>query len=341
MATGTVRDAKPVGRRFAVFAFLAVSLVLVLGVGSKLAHLATIPNVGLPASNSKTLPSVSAYNPQVDVTKQYLQSLTTLNYAAAYDLLAPRVKAGLNETQFEADRRAEGVLGQPTVWADDSVTTRAEYVLGKPDGGAESRRHRFQLEQADGRWWLDGEIPIASSPPAAPSLSAAMNQFVLVQAGSIWTKSVELLRQEGFEGGQLLLFSYIEPHPPGILTPNRLAVLAYYVNESDGWHFQGGGLTGMPAAMNLADAALGFTAFGPDQQWTAYYGVLENTNAVSLSFEEPNGARHTENVKGQQTVLFLNERNPYEQLPFRQPFKSITVKDVYGNSLRTTPESAS
>src|SRR5439155_958259 len=106
--------------------------------------------------------------------------------------------------------------------------------------------------------------------------------------------------------GQLLIFSYIEPRPPGILTSERLAVLAYYVNSAAGWQFQGGGATGLPAGMSLADVAMGFTTFGPDQRYTAYFGVIENNNASTLTFEEPNGARHTENLKGQQTVLFLN-----------------------------------
>ncbi len=69
--------------------------------------------------------------------------------------------------------------------------------------------------------------------------------------------------------------------------------------------------------------------------------MVENTNAARLAFEEPNGARHTQNLKGQRTLLFLNERNPFEQAPVRQPFKSINVKDVYGNNLRTSPESPS
>ncbi|MFI5268229.1 MAG: hypothetical protein ACHQ7M_12715 [Chloroflexota bacterium] len=332
---------RPTGVRFAVFGAVAVALVLGLGVGARLAHTSTIPNGGLPVSNSKSLPNLAAYSPQVELTKQYLLDLTSLDYGAAYQLLAPSVRAGLTQAQFGAERRAEGVLGQPLVWADDVSSTRAEYVLGKPDGGRDIRRHRFLLRQEAGRWWLDHEAPINTSLPVAPNLSAAMNQFVMQRAGRIWMNSVELLRQEGFEGGQLLLFSYIEPRPPGILTAERLAVLNYYVDQGDGWHFQGGGSTGSPAGMNAADVSLGFTAFGPDQQYTAYYGVIENTNAVSLAFEEPNGAGHSQNVKGQRTVLFLNERNPFEQLPFRQPFKSISVKDVYGNHLRTNPDSPS
>ncbi|HVA25648.1 MAG TPA: hypothetical protein VMW62_14790 [Chloroflexota bacterium] len=327
------------GARLVVFGAIAVGLVLILGAGAKLAHTATIPNGGMPVSNSKSLPNLSAYDPQVEVTKQYLLALTSLNYSAAYQLLAPSVRAGLTPAQFEADRRAEGVLGQPAVWADDSSSTRAEYVLGKPDGSSDTRRHRFALQQEGGRWWVDRETPLDTSLPAAPNLSAAMHQFVLQRAGHVWVNSVELLRQEGFEGGQLLLFSYIEPRPAGILTAERLAVLTYYKDQGDGWHFQGGGSYGLAAGMNMADVSLGFTAFGPDQQYTAYYGVVENTNAVTLAFVEPNGARHSQNVKGQRTVLFLNERNPFEQLPFRQPFNSISVKDAYGNTLRTNPES--
>ena len=330
---------RAVGTRFIVFAILAAALVLLLGAGARLAHTATIPNGGLPVSNSRNLPNLGAYDAQVGITTHYLLDLASLDYAAAYQLLAPSVRAHTSVAQFEADRRAEGVLGQPAVWADDAASTRAEYALGKPDGSSDTRRHRFLLRQEHGKWWLDREAPLAAAAQPAPSLGAAMTQFVLQRAGHVWAKSVELLRQEGFEGGQLLLFSYIEPHPPASLASERLAVLAYYVDRSDGWHFEGGGSTGTPAGMNVADVALGFTAFGPNQQYTAYYGVVENTNAVSLEFHEPNGAGHTVNVKGQRTVLFLNERNPFEQLPFRQPFASITVKDAYGNRLRTNPES--
>lgn len=331
---------RPTGRRFALFGGLAAALVLVMGLGSRLTHVATIPNVGLPASNSKSLSNLSAYDGQVDVTKKYLLALASLDYAGAYKLLAPTTRASLSQAQFEADRRAEGVLGQPTVWPDDASSTRAEYVLGKPDGGSDMRRHRFVLVQDEGRWWMDREVPIEDRPAAAPNLNAAMTQYVLNRAGRLWVNSIELLRQEGFEGGQLLLFSYIEPHPSTILTAERQAILTYYVNSPDGWHYAGGGEAGLPAGMSLADVAMGFTAFGPNQEYVAYFGVIENANAVSLSFQEPNGAGHTENVKSQRTVLFLNERNPFEQPPFRQPFKSITVKDVYGNKLRTNPEPA-
>jgi hypothetical protein len=331
--------ARPTAGRFAVFGTLAALIVLVLGIGARLAHTATIPNLGLPVSNSKQLPNLAAYEPQVDVTKQYLLALASLNYGAAYELLAPSVRLALSRAQFEADRRADGVLGQPAVWADDGTSTRAEYVLGKPGGVNEAQRHRFLLKQEDGRWWIDREVLLDRQSTVAPTLSAAMTQYVLQRAGRIWAGSVELLRQEGFDGGQLLLFSYIEPHPAGVLTSGRVGVLNYYVNGSNGWQFEGGGSTGLVAGMNVADVSMGFTSFGSGQRYLAYYGVVENANAVSLSFEEPSGARHTQNLKGQRTVLFVNERNPFEQHPFRQPFKSIVVKDVYGNNLRTNPES--
>ncbi len=327
--------------RLIVFGAIALVLVVVLGLGARLAHTSTIPNLGLPLSNSKSLPNLAAFDPQVDVTREYLLALARFDYAAAYELLTPSVRASLSPAQFERDRRAEGALGQPAVWADDSTSTRAEYVLGKPDGRSDLRRHRFLVCQSEGRWWVEGEAPLDSTLPIAPGLGAAMSQYVTQRAGKIWANSVELLRQEGFEGGQLLLFSYIEPHPPGSLAAGRIAVLAYYVNAGDGWHFEGGGSDGLPAAMNMADVSLGFTTFGPNQRFTAYYGVVENTNAARLAFEEPNGARHTQNLKGQRTLLFLNERNPFEQAPVRQPFKSINVKDVYGNNLRTSPESPS
>src|SRR5579862_4179949 len=250
------RTARP-----AVLGGLAVVLVLVLGAGARLAHTTTIPNVGLPASNSKTL-DVSAYDAQVGVTKQYLLDLASLNYRAAYQRLAPSVRQGLSEAQFTADRKQEGVLGQPVVWADDETSSRAEYALGRADGGNETRRHRFFLKNEGGQWWIGQEMPLASDLPVAPSLSAAMNRFVQQRAGKIWTGTIELLRQEAFEGGQLLLFSYIEPDPAGILTAERIATLNYYTDASDGWHFEGGGTTGLPAGMSVADAAMGFTAFG-------------------------------------------------------------------------------
>src|SRR5207248_3656228 len=156
--------------------------------------------------------------PQVSLTRDYLLALTTLNYTAAYELLAPSIRGSIDQTQFIAARRAEGVLGQPAVWPDDETTTRAEYVLGRPGESTSAQRHRFLLKREDGRWWMDHEVASAAGQSIAPSLKAAMQQFVLQRAGKLWAGSVELLRQEGFEGGQLLLFSYIEPHPPASLT---------------------------------------------------------------------------------------------------------------------------
>jgi len=325
------------GARLVVLLAMTGVLVIGLGLASHLAHTATIPNVGLPASNSETLPGLSAYDPQVAVTREYLGDLASLNYSAAYRLLAPSVRANLSQSEFEAQRRAEGVLGQPAAWADDQTSTRAEYVLGRVDGSRDDRRHRFLLKQEGGRWWLDHEVPLAETRQPAPSLSAAVTDFVRQRAGRIWAGSAELLRQEGFENGQLLLFSYVEPHPADNLTAERVAVLTYYVNSSSGWQFSGGGNTGLVPGMADSDVSMGFTAFGPNQQFTAYYGVIENTNTATLDFEEPSGAKHTQDVNGQQTVLFLNDRNPYEPLPFSRPFNSLAAKDLHGNSLRTTP----
>jgi hypothetical protein len=123
-----------------------------------------------------------------------------------------------------------------------------------------------------------------------------------------------------------------------VLTAERVAILAYYVNVPGGWQLQGGGNTGLVAGMSLADVAMGYTTFGPDQQYTAYYGVVENTNAATLTFEEPNGARHTENLKGQHTVLLINDRNPFEQPPFSRPFASLQVRDAHNNTMRTNPD---
>lgn len=324
--------------RSSLFVGMALVLTLGLGVGTRVLHTATIPNVGLPASNSKNLEAAGAYAAQVEVTRQYLLALTSVKYAAAYELLAPSTRANLNEADFEAARRREGNLGQPTVWADDETSTRAEYVLGRGDGSSEDGRHRFVLKREDGRWWLDHEAPIPPAPVAAASLTSAMTNFVQQRAGQIWTSTIELLRQEGFEDGQLLIFSYIEPRPAGVLTAERVAVLTYYVNGPDGWQRQGGGNTGLVAGMSLADVAMGFTTFGPDQRYTAYYGVIENSNAYTLTFEEPNGARHTENLKGQPTVLLVNERNPFEAPPLNRPFVSLQVKDVHNNSMRTNPD---
>ncbi|MBV9120275.1 MAG: hypothetical protein JOZ39_06165, partial [Chloroflexi bacterium] len=212
--------------RFVVFGLLALGLVAFFGVVSHLTHTATIPNVGLPASNSKSLPGLSAYDPQVSTLKEYLGDLIRLDYAAAYQVLAPSTRAALNPQRFEADRRAEGALGQPAVWADDQNSARAEYVLGRADGSSDLRRHRFLLKQENGRWWIDREVPIDTTPPPATSLSTAMTAYVQQRAGRVWTNSIELLRQEGFEGGQLLLFSYIEPHPQGSLAAQRVADLA-------------------------------------------------------------------------------------------------------------------
>lgn len=333
-----IRAERPLGMRFLVLAGVAAVLVLALGVVSHLAHAATIPNVGLPVSNGKSLANVAAYDPQVTVTQEYLQDLARLNYAAAYQLVAPSARAGLSEAQFESQHRQEGVLGQATVWPDDTTSTRAEYVVGRADGSSDTRRHRFLLKSEQGRWWIDREVSLPTTLAPSPTLNAAMTDYVEQRAGRIWTASIELLRQEAFADGQLLLFSYIEPRPANVLMSERVAILTYYVDGRQGWQFQGGGNTGLTAGMGMADVAMGFTAFGPNQRYVAYYGVIENTNAVTLSFQEPNRGKHSEDVKGQRTVLFLNERNPYEQLPFSQPFVSLQVKDAAGNSLRTNPE---
>ncbi len=316
---------------------LGLALAVGLSLTSRLAHTATMPNVGLPPSNSKIVPKLAIYDPQVEVTRQYLQDLVRLDYSAAYALLAPSIRGTLTADRFAADRRAEGVLGQPAVWADDETSVRAEYVLGKPDGSRVSRRHRFLLASDQGEWRIVGETAIPDGQSPAPNLQAAMNGYVLQQAGKVWANTAELLRQEAFESGQLLLFSYIEPRPPGVLTQERIAILTYFVNGPDGWEYQGGGTVGPPAAMGVADVAMGFTAFGPDRRYTAYFGVVENKNATSLAFQEPNGVRHRQSLTGESTILYVNESNPYEDPPLEQPFKSIEVKDALGNTMRSNP----
>ncbi len=242
------------------------------------------------------------------------------------------------EAQFETGQKQYGQLGNPTVWIDDQNSTRAEYLLAKPDSTGGTARHRFQVQQEQGRWWVGREIPLPAAPAFEPTLQLAIHDYVNQQAGAIWAGSTELLREEPFEGGQLLLFSYIEPHPAGRLTQERMALLSYYINGANGWQFSGGGTRGHTAGMNVADISLGLTSFGLNEQYVAYYGVVENANASSLFFTEPNGASHTLNLKGQKTILLLNERNPYEAVPFTNPVKAIQAKDTLGNTLRTNPD---
>ncbi|MHB8620188.1 MAG: hypothetical protein ACYDAG_11585 [Chloroflexota bacterium] len=316
---------------------VAAILMIGLGLTSHLTHTATIPNGGLPVSNSQTVANINAYDPQVSLTRRYLTDLAGLNYAAAYRLLSPARRARNTEAQFAREQHARGLFGLPTVWADDLASTRAEFVIGRPDGSSTTARHRYLLSQENGKWRVDREVPIPPSPAAFPNLPAAMRGFVRHDAGDIWVPTVELLRQQPFRGTQLLMFSYVEPSVPGRLTPERVAVLADYADGKDGWTFAGGGKTGLTAGMNVADVAMGVTAFGENQRYVAYYGVVENSNAVTLSFQEANGARHTRNIHGHKTVLFLNDRNPYQPLPFAHPFQSIRATDIYGNTLRTNP----
>ena len=42
---------------------------------------------------------------------------------------------------------------------------------------------------------------------------------------------------------------------------------------------EGGGVRGIPASMTDTDVSMGFTAFGSDDRFVAYYGVVLNTNA--------------------------------------------------------------
>ncbi|MDE3078066.1 MAG: hypothetical protein KGJ86_21795, partial [Chloroflexota bacterium] len=275
---------RAVNPRLIGLAVLALGLTVGLGLASHLTHSATIPNAGLPASNTNTIANLDQYDAQVNLTRSYLDDLAQLDYASAYQLLAPSVRASLTQEQFDEQQQAYGQLGQPTVWIDDASSTRAEFLLAKRDGSGTSTQHRFLLSREQNRWWMNREAPLQTLTPAA-TLVRALHAYIDRQAGSVWANTVELLRQEPFEGGQLLLFSYIEPHPQGSLVPQRLAVLSYYTNTSAGWQFSGGGTTGVPARMNLADVALGFTAFGPGDRYVAYFVVVENTNARRLTFQ--------------------------------------------------------
>ncbi|MGH2519306.1 MAG: hypothetical protein ACRDF8_05830, partial [Chloroflexota bacterium] len=232
-------------------------------------------------------------------------------------------------------------IGQPRVWADSATTTRAEYVLAQPGKAVTPAEHRFALQRDGSTWWMMAEEPLPVQPVAEPNLQQALRDYVQHQAGTVWAGSIELLRQEPFAGGQLLLFSFIDPHPAQRLTPERIALLNFYVNSSRGWRFEGGGSTGVPAGMSVAAIALGLTTFGLQNQYVAYYGVIENAGAVSLAFREPNGAGHTLDIKGEHTFWVLNDRNPYETVPFAHPFLSIVAKDNLGNTLTTNPASPS
>ncbi|HUZ76372.1 MAG TPA: hypothetical protein VMV93_02190 [Chloroflexota bacterium] len=327
--------------RFALLGALGLAITVGLGIASHITHSATMPDVGLPASNSKELRSVSAYDAQVSLTTAYLSDLAQLNYGAAYKLLAPAVRANTSEPKFAEAQRQAGQIGQPRVWADSATTTRAEYVLAKSGKAVAPAEHRFALQQEGGTWWMTAEAPLPAQPAAEPNLQQALRDYVQHRAGTVWAGSIEVLRQEPFAGGQLLLFSYIDPNPPQRLTPERIALLNYYVNSSQGWRFEGGGATGLPAGMSVAAIALGLTTFGSQNQYVAYYGVIENAGAISLAFKEPSGAGHTLDIKGQHTFLVLNDRNPYEAVPFAHPFLSIVAKDTLGNTLTTNPPSPS
>ena len=55
----------------------------------------------------------------------------------------------------------------------------------RPSESTAIQRHRFLLKKEDGRWWIDHEVPLATDQMIAPTLTAAMQQFVLQRAAEI------------------------------------------------------------------------------------------------------------------------------------------------------------
>jgi hypothetical protein len=301
-----------------------------------------------PVPAASELPDTRA---QVALVRQYVDLLAAERYADAWQLLSPGRQLREPPDAFAAEWRARDRVGPqhegfPFFWPASMTEVRADVWLQDSTGSVGLQRIVFDLVQADGVWRIadehgPGHHERTEAPTIAPTPVDLARAYVVGNYGPMWLRTLEVLAQEPFEDGQVVVFGALNPLLEPKTKPTPAAILLFAHPRDGRWTMAGGGAIGTMAemgryAVSCAWTWLRFVAHAPTT--AAFYCTVEDPRIGKLELETVEGAFFQSHVAGKRAVLFPYPWNMQERWPAQQP-RALRLYDSDGRmlSLPTSP----
>ena len=295
-----------------------------------------------PAPTQLTdLPVTSA---QQAVVRQYLDLVAAERYADAWQLLTPERQGRETPEAFAADWRAWGRVvpedGSPFIWPAAEDQVRAEVWIQYSAGGGSRDRVLFDLQQVGGMWRIADEHGRGHHERGSPTTSSTPTDlartYVAGNYGSLWLSTLEVLDEEPFEDGQVVVFRVLDPLlEPRTAGPRPTAILLFALPQDGGWHMAGGGSIGTIIEMGRYAVACAWTWLrfiaGPPTI-AAFYCTVEEPRVAASELERVDGAVQRVDVVGKRAVVFPYAWDMQSKWPAQQPH-AIRLFDTTGAPL--------
>jgi hypothetical protein len=318
-----------------------------LRVAGYLALAAGLLVLGLrPPVGRSTLPDTEA---QQALVRRYIDLVAAGQYADAWQLLTPERQGREPTAQFAAAWRSWGQVqlepgGGPFIWPAAVDEVRANVWLQPPSASGGVERVIFELAHVGGAWWIAEERGrghrerILFEPPGGSPAESA-RRYVARNVGPMWLATMDLLHQEPFEAGQVVVFRMLDPlvDRAAAAGPKPVAVLVFARPVLSGWEMAGGGAIGTIAEMERYAVACGWTwlRFVADEPAAvAFYCTVEDARVAAVELVRVDGAVQRADAAGRRAIVFphASALRPGGPWPAQQP-REIRLFDSDGRPL--------
>jgi hypothetical protein len=293
------------------------SLLLVLGC-SRL-PLGRLPaSLPPPGGATSVLPETG---PQQVLVRAYLDLLAQERYPEGWTLLAPARQQYQGMAAFETAWRARGqVIATPDlgpyIWPAAEDEVRADVWLHQEKQSGLTRMH-FTLQRIDGGWriadedlerdLIQGQAVRSQAPLTSPE--QVVWSYVTWSYGPMYLATVDILEQEPFDDGQIVIFRSLSPMlERGTGGPAKpIAILLYTQRYRSGWGKAGGGTIGTVAEMERRAVTCAWTwlHYWPNEPTVAaFYCVVEDPRVAAIALTRVDGAVMRAEVAGRRAVVF-------------------------------------
>ena len=166
--------------------------------------------------------------------------------------------------------------------------------------------------------------------------------YVVANYGSLWLATLEVLQQEAFEDGQVVVFRVLNPLlEPKTAGPRPTAILLFARPQDGGWRMAGGGGIGTMVEMDRSAVGCAWTwlrFIAGEPTVAAFYCTVEDPHVAAIELERVDGAVQRREVVGQRAAVFPYAWDMGTKWPAQQP-RAIRLFDTAGAplALATSP----
>jgi hypothetical protein len=292
------------------------------------------------------MPVLPATTEQLALARRYVSLVAEARYAEAWQLLTPERQVAEPLDDFfsawsawgrvMADDEHQGAL----LWPSDEDEVRADVWLERPGGSGHRERIVLQLARsiegwriADERGQGHHERPGALVP--ASSADDVARRYVAENYGPMWLADLEVLDQEPFEGGEVVVFRVLNPLLDRKPEPTPTGILLFALPSQDGWQVAGGREIGTIVelgryAVSCAWTWLRFTPGAPTV--AAFYCSVEDSHIAAIELDTVEDHTFRTEVLGRRSVVFHYAWDSAARWPAQQP-RSLRLYDAVGRLL--------